>query len=271
MGLGFGALAARLDRHALARRAAAAAQAPMRRPTRNARWIVGRGWNQELWADQALPDRRRPRRGRRRPAGRGSSASTAMPLVANSAAMKAAGVTAATTAPAGGDGSTNGLFVDAAMELVEPQGPRRRRRRRPMRRWPRRRNDAVGYGLTAAADMGTSAERLGGDAPRRRGGHAQRPHHELCRRACRRSRRSTATGRPMALRRPAADGRGQALRRRRARLARRLAEAPYADKPDTRGLQLPQRRRAARTGRARPRRRASSSRSTRSATPPTRR
>ena len=45
----------------------------------------------------------------------------------NSAAMKAAGITAATKAPAGGR-IENGLFVDAAMELVENENPRPDRR-----------------------------------------------------------------------------------------------------------------------------------------------
>ena len=36
----------------------------------DAKWILGCGWNQELWPDKQLPDRRRPRRRRQRPAGR---------------------------------------------------------------------------------------------------------------------------------------------------------------------------------------------------------
>src|SRR3990170_1792559 len=67
----------------------------------DARWIVGRGWNQELWADKRFPtaadldavvsDR---------PVWLGRIDGHA--AVANSAAMKAAGVTAATQSPAGG-------------------------------------------------------------------------------------------------------------------------------------------------------------------------
>jgi predicted amidohydrolase YtcJ len=79
-------------------------------------WIVGRGWNQELWPvkrfptaadlDAAVPDR---------PVILERVDGHA--VVANSAAMKAAGVTASTKAPAGGR-IENGLFVDNAIELV---------------------------------------------------------------------------------------------------------------------------------------------------------
>ncbi|MDQ3074705.1 MAG: amidohydrolase family protein [Pseudomonadota bacterium] len=118
-----------------------------------AKWILGRGWNQELWADKRFPtaadldvvvgDR---------PVWLGRVDGHA--AVANSAALTAAGITARTAAPAGGR-IENGLFVDAAMELVEGKIPA---------------PDAASYdaalakaqalmlasGLTAAADMGTS-------------------------------------------------------------------------------------------------------------------
>jgi predicted amidohydrolase YtcJ len=79
-------------------------------------WLVGRGWNQELWPvknfptaadlDAAVPDR---------PVVLERVDGHA--VVANSAAMKAAGVTASTKAPPGGR-IENGLFVDNATELV---------------------------------------------------------------------------------------------------------------------------------------------------------
>jgi predicted amidohydrolase YtcJ len=119
----------------------------------DAKWLLGRGWNQELWANKRFPtaadldaivgDR---------PVWLGRVDGHA--AVANSAALKAAGISAQTAAPAGGR-IENGLFVDAAMELVEGKIPT---------------PDAASFdaalakaqalmlasGLTAAADMGTS-------------------------------------------------------------------------------------------------------------------
>jgi len=82
----------------------------------DSRWIVGRGWNQELWPvknfptaadlDAVVPDR---------PVVLERVDGHA--VVANTAAMKAAGVTAETPVPSGGR-IENGLFVDNAIELV---------------------------------------------------------------------------------------------------------------------------------------------------------
>jgi len=87
----------------------------------DARWIVGRGWNQELWPVKTFPT-----------AADLDSVVGDRPvvlervdghaLVANGAAIKAAGVTAATPAPPGGR-IENGLFVDAAMELINKAVP----------------------------------------------------------------------------------------------------------------------------------------------------
>ena len=87
----------------------------------DARWIVGRGWNQELWPVKVYPT-----------AADLDSVVGDRPvvlervdghaLVANGAAIKAAGVTAATPAPSGGR-IENGLFVDAAMELINKAVP----------------------------------------------------------------------------------------------------------------------------------------------------
>jgi predicted amidohydrolase YtcJ len=86
-----------------------------------ARWIVGRGWNQELWPNKAFPV-----------AADLDAVVSDRPivlervdghaLVANSAAMKAAGITPATPAPSGGR-IENGLFVDNAMELINKAIP----------------------------------------------------------------------------------------------------------------------------------------------------
>src|SRR4051812_5883940 len=82
----------------------------------DARWVIGRGWNQELWPDKRFPA-----------AADLDAVVNDRPvvlervdghaLVANSAAMGAAGVTAATQAPPGGR-IENGLFVDNAKDLI---------------------------------------------------------------------------------------------------------------------------------------------------------
>ena len=87
----------------------------------DARWIVGRGWNQELWPVKAFPT-----------AADLDSVVGDRPvvlervdghaLVVNTSAMAAAGVTASTPAPAGGR-IENGLFVDAATELITKAVP----------------------------------------------------------------------------------------------------------------------------------------------------
>jgi len=115
LGLGFGALqldlvgTSSLDDLKQRLRAYAAAHP-------DARWIQGRGWNQELWPDKAFPT-----------AADLDTVVSDRPvvlervdghaIVVNTSAMKAAGVTAATPAPSGGR-IENGLFVDNAMELI---------------------------------------------------------------------------------------------------------------------------------------------------------
>jgi len=117
-------------------------------------WILGRGWNQEMWGDKKFPT-----------AADLDAVVSDRPVwlgrvdghagVANTAALSAAGITAATAAPSGGQ-IENGLFVDAAMALVvgriPPPTPAQ--------------DDAalakaqqlmLANGLTAAADMGTDA------------------------------------------------------------------------------------------------------------------
>jgi len=84
-------------------------------------WIIGFGWNQELWPEKRFPT--------------AADLDAAVPdrpvvlervdghaVVANSAAIKAAGVTSATAAPAGGR-IENGLFVDAARGLIDKAIP----------------------------------------------------------------------------------------------------------------------------------------------------
>jgi hypothetical protein len=87
----------------------------------DARWIVGRGWNQELWPEKRFPA-----------AADLDSVVSDRPvvlervdghaLVANTSAIRAAGVTLATSAPPGGR-IENGLFVDNAMLLINKAVP----------------------------------------------------------------------------------------------------------------------------------------------------
>ena len=86
-------------------------------------WIIGFGWNQELWPDQRFPT-----------AADLDAIVSDRPVVlervdghavvANSAAMKVAGVTAQTAAPPGGR-IENGLFVDNARGLIDKAIPAR--------------------------------------------------------------------------------------------------------------------------------------------------
>lgn len=118
-------------------------------------WILGRGWNQESWADKRFPA-----------AADLDSVIADRPVwltrvdghaaVANSAAMKAAGVTAATRSPAGGE-IIDGLFVDNAQTLVEKAIPPATDAMRDQM-LAEAQKAMVGVGLVGAADMGTSAE-----------------------------------------------------------------------------------------------------------------
>jgi hypothetical protein len=88
---------------------------------RDTPWLIGFGWNQELWPEKRFPT--------------AADLDAVVPdrpvvlervdghaVVANSAAMRAAGVTAQTSAPAGGR-IENGLFVDNARGLVDKAIP----------------------------------------------------------------------------------------------------------------------------------------------------
>ncbi len=120
-----------------------------------ARWILGRGWNQELWADKRFPtaadldavvsDR---------PVWLGRVDGHA--AIANTAAMQAAGFALNTQAPAGGR-IENGLFVDAAMSLIESKIPASTAAEQDAALAKVQRL-MLASGLTAAADMGTSSD-----------------------------------------------------------------------------------------------------------------
>ena len=128
----------------------------------NAPWILGRGWNQEHWPQRRMPT-----------AADLDAAVRDRPVwlvrvdghaaVANSAAMRIAGVTRATPTPAGGKiekdarGNPTGLFIDAAEDLVASKIPAPTREQREAA-LARAQELMLASGLTAVADMGTSAE-----------------------------------------------------------------------------------------------------------------
>ncbi|MDJ0276202.1 amidohydrolase family protein [Sphingomonas sp. 2R-10] len=128
----------------------------------NRPWVTGGGWNQEAWGLGRFPT-----------AAELDAAAGDKPVLleradghavwANTAAMKAAGITAKTVAPAGGriellpNGQPSGVFVDSAASLFDAARPK------PS---PRERNAAflkaqdllLSNGITATADMGTSVD-----------------------------------------------------------------------------------------------------------------
>ena len=129
----------------------------------DAPWILGTGWNQVQWRLDRMPT-----------AAELDQVTGGKPAWltrvdghagwANSAAMAAAGVTAATPDPAGGEilrlpggKAPSGVFIDAAAALVETKVPQPR---------PEDRDTALGeaqldflaHGVTAIADMGTTIE-----------------------------------------------------------------------------------------------------------------
>lgn len=163
MTLGFAALSLDLsDTNSLdeakAKIAAYAAAHPERR------WIIGFGWNHEKWGlgrlptsadlDSVVGDR---------PIWLGRADGHAG--WANSAAMKAAGVSAATKSPPGGR-IENGVFVDAARALVEKSVPAQSSKDYDLA-FAKAQDILLSYGVTAMAVMGVSVE--GWNAFRRAG------------------------------------------------------------------------------------------------------
>lgn len=125
------------------------------------KWIIGAGWNQEQWGLGRFPT-----------ATELDAVAPDVPVWlervdghagwANSAAMKAAGVTPATKAPPGGrieaaGGKPGGVFVDAAMDIVGRvvPAPAAKDRDNALEQAQRK---LLSQGVTAIADMGTSLE-----------------------------------------------------------------------------------------------------------------
>lgn len=138
-------------------------------------WIVGGGWNQEQWQLGRFPT-----------AAELDAVTGNRPVWlervdghagwANSAALKAAGITAATKDPAGGrlernaDGGPAGVLVDAAMQLLTPRLPAPRPEDRDVA-FATAQQILFKRGVTAVADMGATIEdwqayRRAGDANR---------------------------------------------------------------------------------------------------------
>lgn len=125
-------------------------------------WIRGRGWNQEKWGLGRFPT-----------AADIDAVVADVPVYlervdghagwANTAAMRAAGITAAAKAPTGGrierdaKGQPTGLFVDRATDLITAKAPLPLpvERDRAFREAQQR---LLAGGITAVADMGTTVE-----------------------------------------------------------------------------------------------------------------
>jgi predicted amidohydrolase YtcJ len=132
----------------------------------DARWIQGAGWNQELWATKQFPT--------------AADIDAVVPdrpvvlervdghaLVANSAAMRAADVTAQTPAPAGGE-IINGVFVDNAKALINRAIPAPTQAERDQA-FAKAQDILLGFGVTGVGSMSTSLDdwntfRRAGDA-----------------------------------------------------------------------------------------------------------
>ncbi len=199
----------------------------------DAKWIIGFGWNQELWPEKRFPT-----------AADLDAVVADRPVVlervdghavvANSVALKAAGVTAATQAPAGGR-IENGLFVDAARNLIDPSIPKSTHAEMD-RALAKAQEILLGFGVTGVGSMSTS---LADWAAFRRAADSGRLQVRLM-------TYMTASDAAQSGQRPTgwlyadrlrlvgvklfADG---ALGSRGAWL-----KQPYVDKPDTRGLQF---------------------------------
>ncbi|MBK9009527.1 amidohydrolase [Novosphingobium sp.] len=162
MGLGFAALT--LDLSAATSLAEAQAMiAAYARAHPDRPWILGRGWNQELWAEKRFPT-----------AAELDAAVADRPVWltrvdghagwANTLALTAAGVTPATKDPAGGrieraapGGKPAGVLIDTATDLVDKVVPPPRPEDRDLA-LARAQEILLSVGVTAIADMGTTIE-----------------------------------------------------------------------------------------------------------------
>jgi predicted amidohydrolase YtcJ len=125
------------------------------------KWIIGTGWNQELWGLGRFPT-----------AAELDAAEATIPVWlervdghagwANSAAIRAAGVTTASKTPMGGriemaGGKPAGVFVDKAMDLIQKVVPPPAPKDRDIA-LEKAQRALLSMGITGIADMGTSIE-----------------------------------------------------------------------------------------------------------------
>lgn len=171
MGMGFGALTLDLSdtrslEEALAKIARYAADNP------NRQWIIGNGWNQEVWGLGRFPT-----------AAELDAIVSDRPVFlsrvdghaawVNGAAMKAAGISPSSKSPSGGtiekaDGKPTGIFVDTAMDLFGNAMPAPRPVENDLA-LGKAQDILLANGVTSIADMGTTMQdwqsfRRAGDA-----------------------------------------------------------------------------------------------------------
>ena len=199
----------------------------------DARWIIGRGWNQELWPETRFPT-----------ASDLDAIVSDRPvvlqrvdghaLVANSAAMKAAGVTSATPTPPGGR-IENGLFVDNVKGLIDKAVPAPSPAELDQA-LEKAQEILLGYGVTAVGSMSTLL--VDWEAMKRSGDSGQLKVRFMV--------YADGLDPLKAVPRPTGWLYGERLRMGGVKfyddgaLGSRGAwlKQPYADKPDTRGLQF---------------------------------
>jgi predicted amidohydrolase YtcJ len=197
------------------------------------KWIQGGGWNQELWPEKRFPT--------------SADLDAIVPdrpvvlervdghaIVVNSAAMRAAGVTAATPAPHGGE-IHDGVFVDAAIGLIGKTIPKPTPAEQDAA-LSKAQEILLGYGVTGVGSMST---RVSDWQAFRRAGEAGRLNVRLM-------AYITAEQAAEANMRPTGWLYGDRLRAVGVKLFADGAlgsrgawlKQPYADKPESRGLQF---------------------------------